>query len=131
MSETWGVIKQAPVWGIPQVSLMDFNSLAGNASEHVSNILTYAKTSHRFVMLFEADVEKCTSQLRLIKVNHYTNGLFILAVPILSPLQTSMEISFLGSLEDSIFYSIARFVLSESNTVLPPECCSKNLQGSK
>ena len=29
------------------------------------------------------------------------------------------EISFLGSLEDSIFYSIARFFLSDSNTVLP------------
>ncbi len=42
--------------------------------------------------------------------------------------QTSPEISFLGSLEDSIFYSIA---ISESNTVLPPECSCKNLQGSK
>ncbi len=45
--------------------------------------------------------------------------------------QTSPEISFLDSLEDSIFYSIARCFLSKSNTVLPPECSGKNLQGSK
>ncbi len=43
--------------------------------------------------------------------------------------QTSVEISFLGSPKDSIFYSIARFFLSESNTVLSPECkigCNAN-----
>ena len=34
--------------------------------------------------------------------------------------QTTEEISFLGSLEDSIFYSIARYFLLEINTVLPP-----------
>ena len=34
-------------------------------------------------------------------------------------IQTSPEISFLGSPKDSIFYSIARFFLSECNTVLP------------
>ncbi len=37
---------------------MNFNGLAGDACEHFSNILTYAKYSHGFVMLFEADVEK-------------------------------------------------------------------------
>ncbi len=38
--------------------------------------------------------------------------------------QTSPEISFLGSHEDSIFYSTVQYSqisLSESNTVLPPE----------
>ncbi len=35
-------------------------------------------------------------------------------------IQTSEEISFLGNLEDSIFYSIARYYLLEINTVLQP-----------
>ena len=34
-----------------------FNSLAGDACEHFSKILTHAKYAHGFVMLFEADVE--------------------------------------------------------------------------
>ncbi len=34
--------------------------------------------------------------------------------------QTTEEISFLDSLEDSIFYSITRYFLLEINTVLPP-----------
>ena len=33
-------------------------SKAGDACEHYSKILTHAKYSHGFVMLFEADVEK-------------------------------------------------------------------------
>ncbi len=34
------------------------NSVAGDACEYFSNILTHAKYSHGFVMLFEAEFEK-------------------------------------------------------------------------
>ena len=37
---------------------MNVKSLAGDACEHFSTILTHAKYSHGFVMLFETDVEK-------------------------------------------------------------------------
>ncbi len=37
---------------------MNVKSLAGDACEHFSTIMTYAKYSHGFVMLFVADVEK-------------------------------------------------------------------------
>ncbi len=37
---------------------MNVKSLAGEACEHFSTILTHAKYSHGFVILFEGDVEK-------------------------------------------------------------------------
>ena len=37
---------------------MNVKSLAGDACEHFSTILTHAKYSHGFVMLFEAGAEK-------------------------------------------------------------------------
>ncbi len=49
----------------------DFNSLAGDASEHSSQFLTCVKHSHGFVMFVEVDAKTLDCSM----IQHLTNGI--------------------------------------------------------